>query len=286
MSLAATAPLTLPVTLAVLFGALLHASWNAMVKRRADPMLELALVTLGASVLSLPLLWLVPPPPAAAWPFLLASIAIHVGYYATLVGTYRHADLSLGYPLMRGTAPLIVTLAGLLLLGERPAPATWGGIVLICGGVIGLAWAGGRRAGMGRACAFALANATLIGAYTLVDAAGARTSGTAVSYVAWMFFLEGLPMAAWLAWRRGREWGAALRTRWRHGLAGGACSAGSYGIAVWAMTVAPVGAVSALRETSVVFALGLAAWLLKERVGLRRWAGVGAVLAGAIALRM
>lgn len=277
--------LTLPITLAVLFGALLHAAWNAMVKRGGDPLIELALVTAGASLLSLPLLPLLPFPPAAAWPFLVASIVIRAGYYATVIGTYRHADLSVGYPLMRGSAPLLVTLAGVLLLGEHPTPSMWAGIVLICGGVISLLLAGGHRAGArGRATGYALANASLIAAYTLVDAAGARASGTAAGYVLWMFFLEGLPFSAFLLLTRGNEFVAAARSRWPTALAGGACSALSYGIAVWAMTVAPVGAVSALRETSVVFALALGAWLLNERVGPRRWAGVATVLAGAITL--
>ena len=277
--------LTLPITLAVLFGALLHAAWNAMVKRGGDPLVELALVTLGASVLSIPLLPLVPFPPAVAWPFLAASLVIHAGYYATLIGTYRHADLSVGYPLMRGSAPLLVTLAGVLLLGEHPTPSMWAGIWLICGGVISLSLAGGGRRASSHAIGYALANASLIAAYTLVDAAGARASGAAIGYVLWMFFLEGLPFSVFLLWRRGGVFVDAVRARWHAALAGGACSAVSYGIAVWAMTVAPVGAVSALRETSVVFALGLGAWLLNERVGARRWASVAAVLAGAIALR-
>jgi phosphonate utilization associated putative membrane protein len=279
--------LTLPVTFAVLFGALLHAAWNAMVKRGGDPLVELALVTAGASVLSLALLPLVPFPSAAAWPFLLASIVIHVGYYATLIGTYRHADLSVGYPLMRGSAPLLVTLAGVLLLGEHPTPSTWAGIVLICGGVISLSLAGGHRHGArATATAYALANASLIAAYTLVDAAGARVSGSAPGYVLWMFFLEGLPFSAFLLLRRGHAFVDAARARWPTALAGGACSGVSYGIAVWAMTVAPVGAVSALRETSVVFALALGAWLLNERVGARRWVSVAIVLAGAVTLRV
>lgn len=277
--------LTWPIVLAVLFGALLHAVWNTMVKRGGDPLVDLALLTVGASALAAPLLPFVPVPSAAAWPFLLASNLIHVGYYATLVGTYRHVDLSVGYPLMRGTAPLLVTLAGVLLLGEQPTSSTWAGILLISLGVASLALPGGRSAPNGRALLFALANAALIAAYTLVDAAGARVSGAALGYVLWMFFLEGLPFALFVWWRRGSSILDAAAARWKAGLAGGACSALSYGIAVWAMTQAPVGAVSALRETSVVFALCIGAWLLGERLSPRRWAGVAAVLAGAVTLR-
>jgi drug/metabolite transporter (DMT)-like permease len=277
--------LTLPITLAVLFGALLHAVWNAIVKRGGDPLVDMALLTLGASVLAAPLLWLAPAPAPASWPFLIASNLIHVGYYVTLVGTYRHVDLSVGYPLMRGSAPLLVTLAGVLLLGERPTPAMALGIVLICLGVASLALANGWHAMRGRALLWPFANAGLIAAYTLVDAAGARVSGAAIGYVLWMFFLEGLPFALIVRWRRGPGFIDAALSRWRLGLAGGACSALSYGIAVWAMTRAPVGAVSALRETSVVFALAIGALVLKERPSRRALAGVAAVLAGAVALR-
>jgi drug/metabolite transporter (DMT)-like permease len=277
--------LTWPVTLAVLFAALLHAAWNVMVKRSDDAAADLATLTLGASLLAAPLLVVVAPPAPAAWPFLFASNVIHVGYYATLVATYRHADLGIGYPMMRGSAPLLVALFGAIALAEVPSAGMWAGIALISVGVASLAFAHGWRRGAGRATMFALANATMIAAYTLVDAAGARSSGNVLGYVLWMFFLEGLPFAAFMLWRRGRAYAAHVRSRWRGGLAGGAFSALSYGIAVWAMTVAPVGAVSALRETSVVFALGLGALLLNERLNARRWVGVAAVLAGAVVLR-
>jgi drug/metabolite transporter (DMT)-like permease len=278
--------LTLPITLAVLFGALLHASWNAIVKRGGDPLADMALLTLGASVLAAPLLLIAPAPAAASWPFLAASNLIHVGYYATLVGTYRHVALSIGYPLMRGSAPLLVTLAGVALFGEHPTPAMAAGIVLICLGVASLALAHrGHAATSLGALRWPLANACLIAAYTLVDAAGARASGAPLGYVLWMFFLEGLPFALFVLWRRGASFLDLAAARWRIALAGGACSALSYGIAVWAMTKAPVGAVSALRETSVVFALAIGALLLNERLSLRAAAGVAAVLAGAISLR-
>lgn len=277
--------LTWPVTLAVLFAALLHASWNVMVKRSDDALADLALLTICASLLAAPLLPLLPLPAPAAWPFLLASNLIHVGYYATLVATYRHADLSIGYPMMRGSAPLLVALFGAVALGEWPGGSTWAGIALISGGIVSLAFAQGWRAGSGRAIGFALANACMIAAYTLVDAAGARSAGNVLAYVAWMFFLEGLPFAAFVLWQRGRAFAGHARRRWRSGLAGGACSALAYGIAVWAMTVAPVSAVAALRETSVVFALALSALLLHERLNARRWLGVAAVLAGAVTLR-
>ena len=278
--------LTWPVTLAVLFGALLHASWNVMVKRSGDALADLALLTMGASLLVLPALFFLPLPATAMWPYLLASNVIHIGYYATLAATYRHADLSVGYPVMRGSAPLLVALFGAIVLREVPHTNVWVGVALISGGVVSLAFAQGVRAGAGRAIAFALTNATMIATYTLVDAAGARAGDTTLSYVLWMFFLEGLPFALFMLWRRGRPFVEHVKKRWPIGFAAGAFSALSYGIAVWAMTVAPVGAVAALRETSVVFALGLGALLLGERVTPRRWFGVAAVLAGAVTLRV
>jgi drug/metabolite transporter (DMT)-like permease len=268
----------------VLLGAALHAAWNVVVKRSGDPAADLATLTLAASVLALPALWWVAPLPRSAWPYLIASNVIHVGYYATLAATYRHADLSVGYPLMRGTAPLIVALAGALWLGEWPAASTWLGVLLISAGVVSLAFR--RGAAPSRAVGYALLNASMIATYTLVDAAGARTAGDAWSYVAWMFFLEGLPFALFMRWRRGPSFTAHLRSRWRQAVAGGAFSASSYAIAVWAMTVAPMSAVAALRETSVIFALGFGALWLGERLTVVRWVGVGAVAAGAVALRL
>lgn len=281
-----TAPaLSWPVASVVLFAAFLHASWNVSVKGGKDPAADLAGLTLGASALALPLVLWVPFPSAEAWPYLLASNLIHIGYYSSLAATYRHSDLGVGYPLMRGSAPLLVAVFGAMTLREQPAASTWLGIALISGGVLSLAFAQGWRGGNRCGTLFAFANATMIAAYTLVDAVGARIGGQALSYVAWMFFLEGIPFALFMYWRRGPAFIDHLRARWHIGLAAGGCSALAYGIAVWAMTQAPVGAVAALRETSVIFALLLGALLLGERLTLQRWIGVVAVLAGAVVLR-
>jgi drug/metabolite transporter (DMT)-like permease len=186
---------------------------------------------------------------------------------------------------MRGSAPLLVAGVGIIAFGERPTATTWLGIGLISGGIASLAFAHSRRHGsIGRVLGWALATASMIAGYTLVDAAGARIAGDAVGYVAWMFFLEGLPFAALVfAWRR-EAFVHHVRTRWQLGLAGGALSALSYGIAVWAMTRAPVAAVAALRETSVVFAALIGVVLLKEAPSRARWAGIAAVVAGAVVL--
>jgi len=280
------AEITLPVTLAVLGAGFLHALWNAMLKSAAgEPLLDTALIVAGSSVVALALLPFVAFPDRAAWPFMALSAAIHFAYYVTLAGAYRRGDLSFAYPLMRGVAPLIVTLLGVVFLGERPTATMLAGIALISLGILVIAWyAGGRHTPA--AAKWALGNALIIAVYTLVDGAGARASGSAASYVVWLIFLEGLPYLAWIRATRGRPAFAYIASRWRRGIAGGAASLAAYGIALWAMTRAPVAVVAALREVSVLFAAGIGAIVLKEGFGWRRMAGAAAVVAGVAALRL
>ena len=280
------AEITLPVTLAVLGAGFLHALWNAMLKSAAgEPLLDTALIVAGSSVVALALLPFVAFPDRAAWPFMALSAVIHFAYYVTLAGAYRRGDLSFAYPLRRGVAPLIVTLLGVVFLGERPTATMLAGIALISLGILVIAWyAGGRHTPA--AAKWALGNALIIAVYTLVDGAGARASGNAASYVVWLIFLEGLPYLAWIRATRGRPAFAYIASRWRRGIAGGAASLAAYGIALWAMTRAPVAVVAALREVSVLFAAGIGAIVLKEGFGWRRMAGAAAVVAGVAALRL
>jgi phosphonate utilization associated putative membrane protein len=273
------------VTALVLGSALLHASWNAIIKSSRDVMLDTALVAAGAGVLSLPLTAFVPPPLPASWPYLGASVAIHVGYFSTLAAAYRIGDLGHAYPLMRGTAPLLVALFGLVLLDEHPGAIMWLGIVLISAGILSLGLLQQGRA-QRDATLWALANAAIIASYTLVDGAGARASGSALGYGAWLFWLQGLPFVALVVARRKRAALDYARRNWQRGLGGGLCVISAYGIVLWAMTQAPVAAVAALRETSVVFAALLGTVFLKERFGRQRLIGACAVALGIIALRM
>ncbi|MEW6690070.1 MAG: DMT family transporter [Pseudomonadota bacterium] len=276
--------LSLGVTLAVLGAALAHAAWNALIKSGSDPVLDTALVALAGTVAALGLAAAVPPPAPASWPYMAASVTVHVGYYATLAGAYRAGDLSHGYPIMRGVAPLLVAAATWLWLGEALAAPAWAGVLLICGGVLSLGLAGGGASR--RATAWALANALIIAVYTLADGAGVRASGDALRYVVWLFVFMGLPFGlAVLVLRRGAFLAHAAR-HWRRGLAGAALSGLSYGIALWAMTRAPIAIVAALRETSVIFAALIGAWLLREGHLRQRLAGAAAVLAGVIALKL
>lgn len=282
--------LSWPVVAAVLFGALLHASWNALVKSSQDKALDTAIIHLVGSLVALPLLLLTGWPPAAAWPFILTSIVIHIGYYIALAGAYKHGDLGLTYPLMRGTAPLLVALSASLTLGETLSPLAWAGVAGVCGGVLAL---GLSRHAMEspKAVGFALANAVIIALYTVVDALGVRAayanSGNAFQYVVALFVLDGWPFAFIVFARRGPGivWPYARR-RWPVGIGASAASLGSYGIALWAMTRAPVATVAALRETSVLFATLLGTWFLKERFTARRAIGTAIIVAGVMALRM
>jgi phosphonate utilization associated putative membrane protein len=282
--------LTWGVVAAVLFAALLHASWNALVKSSADKALDTAVIHLVGSVLGVPLVLLVGWPPAAAWPYILTSVVIHIGYYIALTGAYKHGDLGLTYPLMRGVGPVLVAMSATFTVGEQLSPLAWGGVVGVCGGVLLLGLS--RRAlEQPKAVAFALANAVVIAVYTVVDALGARTAvaegGSAWQYVCALFLLDGWPFAILVLRRRG------LAVAWPYAKArapvaavGAMASLGAYGIALWAMTRAPVATVAALRETSVLFAALLGSWLLKEAFTPQRAAGTAAIVAGVMALRL
>jgi drug/metabolite transporter (DMT)-like permease len=275
------------VTFAVLGAGLLHAGWNALLKSSGggDPLLDTATVVAGSTVCSLVVLPFVPLPLSASWPFAMASVVIHFGYYLTLAQAYRTGDLSFAYPLMRGTAPLLVTLLGVLFLRELPPALVMVGILLICAGIVGIAFAQRHRHPRA-ATAWALANAAIIAVYTLVDGAGARASGNALSYVLWLTFVEGIVFLLWIGLRYADRAPRYIGAQWRRGMLGGFCSVAAYAIVLWAMTRAPVAAVAALRETSVLFAAIIGTVLLKEGFGYARLAGALSVVAGVAALKL
>ena len=287
-------PVPLPVVLAVLFAALLHASWNALIKSGKDKSLDTALVHSLGFFVAVPLLVHFGLPARESWPFILASLVIHLGYYIALSGAYKHGDLGLTYPLMRGCAPLLVALGSAGLIGEALSHTAWLGVAVLCGGVVTLGLsrsamhvdAGANRS---KALAFALANAVIIALYTVVDGLGVRASGNAVSYAAALFLFDGFPFMLLVLWRRSgrrREALVYIRRRWPVALAGAVASLASYGIALWAMTRAPVAVIAALRETSVLFAALIGVWWLREPFGRQRAAGTLLVLGGELMLRL
>lgn len=287
--------LTWPVVLAVLCGALLHAGWNALVKSAGDKTADTALVHALGAVVALPFALWVGLPHAASWPFIAGSLFIHIGYYIALAGAYQHGELGLTYPIMRGFAPLLVAMGSASVVGEAPSAAAWLGIVGITAGValVGLAHPG-EALHHGKALGFAFANAAIIACYTFVDGLGVRTErdqgGEVMRYVLWLFVLDGLPYPLLVAWQRGaqgrRELLRYAAGRWPLAALGGTASIGSYAIALWAMTRAPVASVAALRETSVLFATVLGTLMLKERFGWQRAIGTVVIVAGVMALRL
>lgn len=271
----------------VIFSALLHAGWNALVRASPDKFLASLHVVCGAAAFALLLLPGLPLPAAASWPWLLASGLIHVVYFALVARAYQGATLGLAYPLMRGTAPVLTALAAALLLGETPTPGAWLGITLICGGVLALAgraWRSG--AGHPAAALAALANAGVIALYTLVDGQGVRLAGHALSYTAWVFVLSAVFMLAAAAWLRGRTLLQPAPGAWRAVLLGGAGTLAAYSLVLWAMTQAPIATVAALRESSIVFATLIGATFLKEGLGRLRLVSALLVCAGAVVIKL
>ena len=272
---------------AVLLGALLHATWNALVKSRTDTFLVTVLVAGGAGLLSALGLVLLPAPAAASWPYIAVSTVIQLSYYALLVAAYRDGDMSHAYPLMRGSAPLLVALASGPLIGERLGAVQWLAIGCISGGIMALYFtARGRQPGAQRTTVFALLTACMIAAFTLVDGIGVRKSGAPVTYTMWIFMLTGMGLLTWAAARRPGQLAAYARMNMGVMLLGGAANLGSYSLALWAMTRAPVAAVAALRETSILFAVAIAGLVLREKVSAQRLAAVALVACGAVAMRL
>ncbi|HEY6821580.1 MAG TPA: DMT family transporter [Burkholderiales bacterium] len=275
--------MSLPVTLAVLGAALLHAAWNALVKASPDKQLDTVGLAASAGIVALLLAPFLAIPARASWPWLAGSILVHILYFMFLAGAYRWGELSYTYPIMRGGGPMIVALVGAFALGEVLPWKETLGIVLICAGI--LAFASGKHDR--RATLFAVANAVVIAAYTLIDAEGARSSEAPVSYTLWFFVANGVVISAMGGLRRGSATVAAyLRRHWLRTGIGGICSLAAYGIALWAMTRAPVALVAVLRETAVIFGAILGALFLGEKMTRRRLAATGAVMAGLIALRL
>jgi drug/metabolite transporter (DMT)-like permease len=270
---------------AVLFGALLHASWNAIVKGGADKLLTTVLVAAASALVAIASLPFLPQPAAASWPFLASSAAVQVLYFTLVAGAYRATDMSRAYPLMRGLAPALVALFAAIVLGEHLGPLAWAGVAAISFGVFAMTFAA-RGPASRKGTLLAVLNAAVIATYTLIDGTGVRASGAPAAYAMWLFLLNAIPLVAWALVARRRAFRAYAARNWRLGLLGGLGNLGSYGLALWAMTRAPVAVVAALRETSILFGMAIAALLLGERVSGGRLAAAALIVLGAIGLRL
>jgi drug/metabolite transporter (DMT)-like permease len=273
------------VFFAVLLGAALHASWNAVVKSGPDKLLTTVLVAAASGLVAVIALPFLPVPAPASWPFLAASAVVQVVYFALVAGAYNATDMSRAYPLMRGLAPALVALAGVAFLGEHLGPAAWAGVALISAGVFAMTFA--ARGGASRlGTLLAVANAGVIASYTLIDGVGVRASGSAAAYAMWLFLLNALPLVGWALIARRHTFLAYAARNWPLGLVGGLGNLGAYGLALWAMTHAPVAVVAALRETSILFGMAIAGLVLHERIGPARLAAAAVIVAGAASLRL
>jgi drug/metabolite transporter (DMT)-like permease len=278
------------VFVAVLFAAACHAGWNASIKRTVDSLVTTTLIALGAGLVALPFIPIWGWPEPASWPWLIASVIIHLFYFAGLIECYRTGDLGQVYPIARGAAPLMTAIVTTAFVGERLSAAGWCGIVVLAAGVLLLSLRGGHAlAKLNRqAVSFALFTAVTICAYSVVDGLGARLAGPgkAMAYSLVLFVAIAPVVLAYALVRRGGALLQAMRPHWKIGLGGGVMAVVSYSIAIWAMTLAPIAIVSALRETSVLFGAIIAVVVLKEPLRTARIVAALMVVGGLVLLRI
>jgi drug/metabolite transporter (DMT)-like permease len=281
------------VTGAVLASAVLHACWNALAHRAGDALAAVALVMVGLAGVSLPLVFFVAAPAAASWPFLAVSLVLHVTYTVLLARCYSIGDFGQVYPLARGSAPLVVALLAVVLVGERLSWVALAGVGAVCGGLWVLVGGAGLR-GFGlrgrvhnpRAVLVAAATGLAIAGYTTVDGVGVRRAGSTLGYTVWLLGALGVAMLAYAAWQYGRSLVASMRRLWWLVAVGGALGWASYALVLWAQTRGALAAVAALRETSVVVAAVLGTLFFGERFGRRRIVATLLVAAGIVLLNL
>lgn len=274
------------VFLSVLAAAFLHAAWNALIKLGASKLGGMVIL----SAVSVPIGLLVvasrPLPAPETWGWLALSVAVHLAYKSFLALAYDHGDLSRVYPIARGAAPLIVLVAGALLLPD--ALNTWQvlGILVMGAGLLAMARGVFRNGESRRLLPYALGAACATAGYTLADGMGARVMGDAAAYVAWLFILDGLLFTSGVLALRGRAVMPREPLGWALGVLAGLGSYGAYAIAVWAMTAAPIALVAALRETSILFAV-LMGWLFfGEPLRREKFIAATLILAGVALTRV
>lgn len=273
--------------LVLLGSALLHAVWNAIIKGGSNPLYEAVMKACGCSLIAASLLVSLPLPAGAAWPWLLGSVCCHLAYYLLLSRAYAGADMIFAYTLMRGSSPLFTALVAVCILGDSISPGGWAGVLLLSAGILALAVDSLRhnRFRLAPTC-MALANSLVIMGYTVLDGTGVRLAGNSIAYICWVFFLNAFPILIYTLLRHKAGLLPYVKKRWKYGLLGGCCSILAYGLSVWAMARAPISLVAALRETSVIFGMLIAAVYLKEGLGPARVAAVVFVAAGAVSIKL
>ena len=277
--------------LSVLVAAMMHATWNTLMKSAPDKNLETALANFSTSLVAIPFLLIYGLPEPETYIYIFLSLVLHVIYFYTVASAYRYGDLNMAYPIMRGVAPILTLIIGGLLFEEAIHAWMVVGIVLICLGVVLLGFnKSPSTVHHQKTLLFALGNAVIIAAYTLVDGQGARLANQVWSYVGMLLFLNGYVFPAILFWQRKNSFTRTqtlqyIQARGIHALIGGSCVMGSYSIVLWAMTQAPIATVAAVRETSVLFAFMFAVVFLKEPLYPLRIVGMLGVCCGVVLIR-
>lgn len=274
--------MTLSVATIVLLAAALHASWNALLKGTSDRLWSMTVMGVATSLACAGLVIFLPIPSPASWPYIATSALLHIGYNVFLIRAYRSGEFGSAYPIARGSSPLLVTLGAALIAKEWPSFLASVGVLLVSGGIISLAFRGRRVPEL--SVFYALGTGLIIAAYTVTDGLGGRLSGAALSYTLWMCLIWGAAFFAVYVIRRGDHhlWRGLVPTM--RAAMGGLISLGAYAIIIFAMTRAPMGSVSALRETSVLFAVLLARLLFAEPLRARRIISAIVIVLGALCL--
>lgn len=278
--------MTTQIFFIVIAAAILHAVWNASVKDSGDKFVNMAAVILGQAPLAALSLLFVPAPMIECLPYLLAGIALHVGYQFFLPLSYKHGDLTLVYPIARGIAPLIVASISVVFLAVELNTAEIVGVLTIGAGIMSLALvrkSDGQR--NGKAVVLALITGCFIASYSLVDGTGARIAGTAVGFYGWLAIGSTFGYSAILTLWNPAIIRQALQTRKLKGFLGGSASFVAFALVIWAFTQAPIALVTALRETSIIFALLIGVFVLKEKLDLLKLVSTMITVAGAIMLK-
>lgn len=272
----------------VLLAALCHATWNFLVKRSDDPYQGMTAVVIGHIPFGAVAVLCSPSVAPSAWPYIIAGALLHTGYQVFLLNSYRYGDLSQVYPMARGAAPLITALVSILLLGEHFDQIQVASLFIIGAGIISLAFTAGKRGTEKRYTTVMLAiiTAGFISSYSLVDGTGARIAGTALGFYGCLTIINGLIFTGIVVKIRP---GTTTRVLKRHlpvTLFGGGISFLAYALVIWSFTKAPIALVAALRETSVIFALLLGVFVLKEKLTGLKVCAVVLTLTGVILLRI
>ncbi|WP_159952097.1 DMT family transporter [Rhizobium sp. 18065] len=267
-----------------LVAAVLHASWNAFLRTGNDRLWSITVMSLAGSVIALPFLFHFPLPDLAAWPYIVLSASLQVGYSLFLVAAYRHGELGQVYPIVRGSVPLLVTLGGFLFFGELLGPYQTLGVALVAAGIMSLSL--GKTRAATSSLLFALATGFIIACYSTVDSKGVKLVEQPVAYAMWVLFLFGVMICVtYGVLRRGLLIDFRASVTWK-AFAGGVVAMMAYGLVVVAYSFAPAGLVTAVRETSVVFAVLIGAAFLGEPLTVKRVAACLTVAAGAICVSL